>query len=356
MEHRNKKKAYVGVKSYYYKQKAAEAILDHAHTQRNGFTKSANVNPDLSHNNAGYYYHDANSCAEALRLMCEKHKELTGKKVRSDNNVLFEHVVFLSEFQVTRLEKKYGREKVKQAVINRLRHYAEGVKREFGFEPLGIDLHLDEGHRVTAHKNKKGANLSEELENKTVPKNAESDKKTNVVFVRNYHAHVQFMNYSFEKRFAPLRHIMKKGKNQDGRTNASNPNFEKLQDLVHQSFANLGFARGEPKSVTGRKHLTKEEFVKNKRKELIAQVQTLAQKDMELKSTIKTQHSEAKILQDQIIQQRSELSWLQKHIEQLKQTHKELTVALKTKSKHILRSLMRKTDLSAGNHAKHQLK
>ena len=326
MEHRNKKKAYVGVKSYYYKQKAAEAILDHAHAQRNGFTKSANVNPELSHNNAGYYYHDANSSAEALRLMCEKHKELTGKKVRSDNNVLFEHVVFLSEWQVARLEKKYGHEKVQQAIINRLRHYAEGVKREIGFEPLGIDLHQDEGRFEDG------------------------------VFVRNYHAHVQFMNYSFEKRFAPLRHMMKKGKDQDGRTNATNPNFEKLQDLVHQSFANLGFARGEPKSVTGREHLTKEEFVKSKRKELIAQVQTLAQKDMELKNTIQAHHSEAKILQKQIIQQRSELSWLQKHIEQLKQTHKELTVAIKTKSKHILRSLMRKTDLSAGNHAKHQLK
>lgn len=350
------RKAYVGVKTYYYKQKAAEAVLDHAHAQRNGFTKSVNVNPALSRNNAGYYYHGADSCAEALRLMCDKHKQVTGKKVRSDNNVLFEHVVFLSEFQVARLEKKYGQEKVKQAIINRLRHYAEGVKREFGFEPLGIDLHLDEGHRVRAHKNKKGADLVEELENKSDPKNAEGEQIANTVFVRNYHAHVQFMNYSFEKRFAPLRHMMKKGKNQDGRTNASNPNFEKLQDLVHQSFANLGFARGEPKSVTGREHLTKEEFVKNKRKELIAQVGTLAQKDMELKNTIQSQYSEAMVLQEQIIQQRSELSWLQKHVEQLKQTHKELAVAIKTKSKHILRSLMRKADLSAGNHAKHQLK
>lgn len=320
------RKAYVGVKAYYYKQKAAEAVLDHAHAQRNGFTTSANVNPQFTHNNAGYYYHDANSCAEALKLMCKKHKEITGKKVRSDNNVLFEHVVFLSEFQVARLEKKYGVEKVNQAIINRLRRYAEDVKREFGFEPLGIDVHQDEGRFEGG------------------------------VFIRNYHAHVQFMNYSFEKRIAPLRYMMKKGKNQDGRTNSSNPNFEKLQDLVHQSFANLGFARGEPKSVTGREHLTKEKFVRNKRKELVAQVQTLTQKGKILKDTIQSQHSVSEVLQKQIKQQKFEMSWLQKHIEQLRQTHKELTVAIKTKSKYILRSLMRKTDLSAGHHAKRQIK
>jgi hypothetical protein len=303
------RKAYAGVKAYYYKQKAAEAVLDHAHAHRNGFTKSASVNPSLSHNNGGYYYHGANSCAEALKLMCCKHKEITGKKVRSDNNVLFEHVVFLSEFQIARLEQKYGQEKVKQGIILRLRHYAESVKKEFGFEPLGVDLHLDEG------------------------------RYENGIFIRNYHAHVQFMNYSFEKRFAPLRHMMKKGKNQDGRTNSSNPNFEKLQNLVHQPFAKLGFSRGEPKSVTGREHLTKEEFVKNKQKELIAQVQNLAQKNKELKSTIQSQHSETQALEGQIIQQRSELSWLQKYIEQLKKTHKEMAVAIKNKSKHALRNI-----------------
>lgn len=320
------RKAFVGVKAYYYKQKAAEAVLDHAHSQRNGFTKSVNVETSLSHNNIGFYYHGAKSSAEALRLMCEKHKEVTGKKVRSDNNVLFEHVVFLSEYQIARLEKKYGQEKVRKAIMLRLKYYAESVKNEFGFEPLGIDLHQDEGRFEEGR------------------------------FVRNYHAHVQFMNYSFEKRMAPLRHMMKKGKNQDGRTNSSNPNFERLQDLVHRPFANLGFSRGEPKSITGREHLTKEEFVKNKRKELITQVKTLAQKDKELKNTIKNQSTETKVLQEQIIQQRSELSWLQQHVEQLRQLRIEMAEAIKTKSKHILRSLLRKTDLSAGSHAKHQLK
>ena len=121
--------------------------------------------------------------------------------------------------------------------------------------------------------------------------------------------------------------MMKKGKNQDGRTNSSNPNFERLQDLVHRPFASLGFSRGEPKSITGREHLTKEEFVKNKRKELITQVKTLAQKDKELKNTIKNQSTETKVLQEQIIQQRSELSWLQQHVEQLRQLRIEMAEA-----------------------------
>jgi hypothetical protein len=74
------RKAYAGVNTYYYKQKAAEAVLDHAHAMRNGFTKSANIYPEHSQNNLGWYYYGASSCAEALKLMCERHKEVTGKK------------------------------------------------------------------------------------------------------------------------------------------------------------------------------------------------------------------------------------------------------------------------------------
>lgn len=142
-----KKKAYAGGRTAYYKLDRARAVLDHAHALRSGFTRSQNVHPEFSHLNSGHYYHDASSCAEALELMLEKHKEITGKKVRSDCNVLFEHVVWLSEHQYSLLEKKYGHERVRAAFLARLKVYAESVRQEFGFEPLGVELHLfDEGH------------------------------------------------------------------------------------------------------------------------------------------------------------------------------------------------------------------
>jgi len=228
--------SYVGVKAYYYKREAALAVLDHAHALRNGFTRSQNVLTEFTHENTGFYYHEAKSCTQALELMCERHKQVTGRKVRSDNNVLFEHVVWLSDRQYTELEERFGKKRVKAAFLKRLKQYAESVKQEFGFEPLGIDIHMDEGH-VDSSSGK---------------------------FTRNTHAHVQFMNYDFSKRRAPLRHMMKKGKDQQGKTNQLNPKFERLQTLVYEQFKGLGFQRGKSKLVTGREHLTKEQFVKNK--------------------------------------------------------------------------------------------
>ncbi|AXQ99177.1 hypothetical protein [Pseudoalteromonas piscicida] len=260
---------------------------------------------------------------QALELMCEQHKLVTGKKVRSDNNVLFEHVVWLSEQQYKKLEEQYGKKRVKAAFLKRLQLYAESVKRELGFEPLGIDIHMDEGHTDNTGR-----------------------------FIRNIHAHVQFMNYDFSKRRAPLRHMMKKGKDRNGKTHQLNPKFERLQTLDYEQFKGLGFQRGKSKLITGREHLAKELFVKNKQKKLISKVQNLSQQDKELQRTILSLRSETRSLEEQIIQQRSELSWLQKHIEQLKQTHKEMAVAIKSKSQHILRSLLRKTDSATNSYPK----
>lgn len=298
---RIKRKAFVGVKSYYYKQKAAEAVLDHAHSLRNGFTKSVNVHSEHSLNNKGYYFHGANSCAEALSLMCQKHKEVTGKKVRCDNNILFEHVVFLSEFQYTRLEKKFGAEKIKLHTMKRLINYAEMVKKEFGFTILGVDLHLDEG------------------------------RYENGKFIRNIHAHVQFMNYSFEKRIAPLRHMMKKGKNQNGRTNNSNLNFMKLQDFAFDSFSNMGFMRGESKDVTGREHLTKEDFVKNKLKVLEHRTSKLIDTEQSIKEHLVETKKRTKELDSKLAVKQTELQWLERQISSLQTLKENLSNAIRDK-------------------------
>ena len=145
----------IAVRCRYYKRQSALAVLDHAHHKRSGFTHSQNVKAELSHHNMGFYFHGANSCTEALELLCKKHKEIMGKKVRADNNILFEHIIIFSEAQYKKLESKFSPARINKAMIAKLKSYAMSIKAQFGFEPLGIDLHLDEGRYESSPNSKK---------------------------------------------------------------------------------------------------------------------------------------------------------------------------------------------------------
>jgi hypothetical protein len=313
--------AYVGVKAYYYKKQAAVAVLDHAHSLRNGFTHSQNVIPEYTHENIGFYYHNAKSCSHALDLMCIKHKTVTGKKVRSDNNALFEHVVWLSEDQYAKLEEKHGKTRVKSAFLIRLQMYAASVKLEFGFEPLGIDIHMDEGH---------------------------IDLETGKI-IRNVHAHVQFMNYDFSNKLAPLRHMMKKGLDNNGRTPQLNPKFELLQSLVHKQFRDLGFNRGISKTVTGREHLKKEDFVKLKFVELQKSVETLSEKNVELETKLKLQQHKFNLAEKNVNSKREEYNWLSIQVEKLNEIQKTLRTAIIRRCRGTLTTLLSHKVLSPTN-------
>ena len=91
--------------------------------------------------------------------------------------------------------------------------FAKDMKQKYGFTPLQISLHCDEGH----------------VENEVV--------KLNV------HAHVTFFNYDFEKERSVLRNLHKQ-------------DFRDIQDLAQKSFqsVNLDFKRGVGKEITGKKH------------------------------------------------------------------------------------------------------
>jgi hypothetical protein len=284
-----KKKAFVGIKAAYHKYEAALAVLDHSHASRSGFTRSQNVHSEQSHRNIGYYYHGAASCTEALDLLCD---------------VLFEHVVWLSEYQYFALEQRYGHEKVRDAFLARLKFYASSVRREFGFEPLGIDLHFDEGHYC--HDQQR--------------------------FVRNIHGHVQFFNYNFEKRVAPLRHLMNNGKDQNGRTHALNPNFVRLQDLVAEPFKSIGFERGESKLVTGREHQTKEQFVLSKLKATEQANKALELERNRLAEQLLQQRTEQKQLEEQITEQRQEAATLTSELKKLRAQVKQLQELITNKA------------------------
>ncbi|WP_037054466.1 hypothetical protein [Rheinheimera baltica] len=301
-----KKTAFVGTRTQYYKLEAAQAVLDHAHAPRSGFTHSQNVHSEYSHLNRGYYYHGASSCAEALDLMLEKHKQVTGKKVRSDCNVLFEHVLWLSEHQFSRLEQRYGFERVREAFLARAKAYAQSIKNEFGFEMLGLDIHYDEG---------------------TVASTFERQR-----FIRNVHCHIMFFNYNWDERVAPLRHLMNNGKDQKGRTNALNPNFVRMQDLAATAFKDMGFQRGESKLVTGREHQSKEQFVLSKLKTAQQATDTLQQERIQLAVQLHQQRSEQLQLTEQIVIQRSEAASLAQEVHKLKDQFQHLQQLIKQRA------------------------
>lgn len=246
------------VRTRYYKHDAAIRVLDHAHSMRNGFTKSANVHNEFSKANAGLYVGKCESSLDAYQAQRERHTKLKGKKPRSDMNTLFEHVVVLSVGQFEKLELEYGAAKAKKMILSSLNDYAQSIKNEFGFAICGLDLHLDEGVIQ---------------EDGTIK--------------RNVHAHVMFYNFDFKNEVAPLRGLMIRGKNPEtGKTNELNPNFERMQDLVAGSFESLGFVRGESQGIENVEHKTKAQYVKSE----------LSKKENELK-----------LLQNQIQKQEIEL-------------------------------------------------
>jgi hypothetical protein len=270
----------VGVVSRYFKREAAIAVMDHANALRNGFTRSQNVIPELSHNNVGFYYSGAKSSREAFDLMCDKYKSSTGKKCRSDFNALFEHILVFSEETYTSLEQKYGKNRIKQAMLEQLKKYAEEIKQQYGFEPLGIDFHFDEGTKNSSIR-KEGEKYSNK--NKSPTSNIR----------RNIHCHISFFNYDFSKKVAPLRHLMKKGLDKNGRTNQLNPHFVKFQDIAGDLFSRAGFHRGVSKNITGREHMEKEQFVKHKLNLREMEVARLELLDVKLNQAIKIKSRKA---------------------------------------------------------------
>ncbi|MCD8560618.1 MAG: hypothetical protein LRY75_17730 [Shewanella xiamenensis] len=304
-------KNFVGVRTHYYKYAAAVALLDHVNVYRDGFTKSANVvRPELAVHNAQYVYQNASRPLEALDIVIERHTRLKGKRPRSDFNMLFEHVLILSEEQYSLLEKRFGTQKVAKGILRGLQQYAEQIKTEFGFEPLAISLHLDEGHEKDVFT-KDGV------------------KKT---FIRNVHAHIDFYNYDFQNDIAPLRHLMQKGQDENGRTNQLNPNFVRMQDIAGEVFKSVGFHRGVSKLITGKKHLKKERFVLQKLAETEAnikqseqQIQQKAAIQAQLNSDIELQLQEKLTLAKEIAEKRTLRDKLDRMIDQLKEKAYSLT-------------------------------
>ncbi len=215
------KKNFVAVRTQYYKSGAAQKVLAHGYRKH---SNSPNVVEKYTPYNFGMRYQSLDDCMA-------QYKAVSGRKPQDKMNVLFEHVVVLSEDQFK--ERKPGKKEFDEC----MQRYIKAIHADFGFQPLGYELHLDEGH---------------------------TDEKTGE-FKRNIHAHVHFFNYDFKKKKAPLRDLMKKGKDENGKTLPLNHNFVRMQDLAAMAFKPLGFRRGISKGERNRKHLDKDTFVVSKK-------------------------------------------------------------------------------------------
>lgn len=310
------KKRFVSVKTRYYKQKEALYVLDHAASLRNGVTRSVNINPEYTSNNMGLYLAGCKSPRQAFMKMLDSYKDVTGKKPRVDFNALFEHVVIFSEEHVISLEKEFGFEEAKQLIMRALTKYAKSIKAKFGFEPFAIDLHYDEGRHEYTDLN--------------------AHNKRERTFIRNCHAHVQFLNYDFSKKISPLRHLMRKGKNEKGRTNQLNPHFEVMQDLAANSFASLGFQRGRSKNITGAEHLKKEDFVKRKLERAKDGHRKLNSENQRLQKALAQKSREVSTINKQLNIALKERTTVLEHIEKLRQYARELEQSITKRCRRTL--------------------
>jgi hypothetical protein len=309
-----KLKNFVAVRAAYSKRPTALAELDHANALRNGFTNSANVISSFSQMNFGCYRYGASSCGEAFFHVEKMHEAKIKKRIRSDFNALFEHVLIFSEELYSALEEKNGTERMKNALTILLERYSDKIHAEYGFEPLGFDFHLDEGHL---------------------------DIDTNLVR-RNIHAHVQFYNYDFKKNVAPLRQLMKKGLNENGQTNQLNPNFSRFQDIAAEVFQQIGFQRGISKLVTGREHAQKEVYVRKKLLDSKLELQKVAEQARAVETELVQKRQEVQVLTSDIEQSIKFRDQIKKDIAELSVTLRSLISATRNEARRILNVVLNK--------------
>ena len=227
-------KNFVAFTTQFFKNSNAQGELGHVNRV---FNENKNAFPEYTKNNFGD--DDLfNKYKEIYKRVNERKKELKLKRLNEKSNTFIDGVAVFSLDQWEELEKKHSPEEIKELVTERMKLFMSKFKDQFGFEPIGFNMHLDEGHE----KNQ---------------------------LVRNIHAHVSFFNYDFSKDKAPLRKIGKK-------------ETAKMQDLLAESFEDLGFRRGIPKEETKKNHLKKDDFIKEKQRLAEEKIEELQEKIADL--------------------------------------------------------------------------
>ncbi|WP_052772044.1 hypothetical protein [Vibrio mexicanus] len=172
---------------------------------RRKFSYDENVYPQFSAHNRHFSINDDFSQLEALM---EKAKIDAGKrrcnvKFSKRANAFVDNVVSLSYDQVQQVKIRYP-DTWEQELLNSATALSNKIEDKFGLHPMAIDFHADEGHFI------------------------------NNQFIENFHIHITFFNFDFDKLIHPFRLLGKSA-------------LKILQDLTFEAFSRLGFTRGFPR-------------------------------------------------------------------------------------------------------------
>lgn len=218
---------FISSKIKYYKKSNASGELGHVNRL---MEVNKNAIPELTKNNFGFLYTDNPNAKtledvhkEKYNACNEQKREDKLRRLGKDANTFIDNVVIFDRDIFDDLIKNNKQEELKET----MKGYCQGVKDRFGFEPVGFEFHLDEG-----------------------TKNDETGE-----IKHNYHAHVVFFNHDFENRKTVLKNLRKK-------------DFSEMQDLTHEHFKKYGFERGISKSITNKKGVSKEDYIKGLEKQV----------------------------------------------------------------------------------------
>ncbi|MCR9573824.1 hypothetical protein NB501_00005, partial [Vibrio alginolyticus] len=222
--------------------------------------KNENAFPDLTPNNFGFTFdNETLNLKQNYELKLAEAKSQNPSAIQKQSNTFIDSVlVFDHELMHEILKSENGQERIEQSIKN----YMKDFKKEYGFEPIGFQFHMDEG---TFYKDEDFDKIEDEELKKRMVKTKNPETGEDGYLKQNFHAQAIFLNFSKETGKSCLRDMRK----QDWRD---------CQDLLHKHFKEYGFDRGEPKQTASKDHKNKDEFIK----ELTKKVEVLEEKERKL--------------------------------------------------------------------------
>ena len=228
------KKNFVSLNVEYYKNSNASGEI--GHVQR-VFAENTNLIKEFAKDNFGCGY----NIYERYKEVYDQVESIKGKKIQKTANTFIDGVLAFSRDQMNEVMKDPD---WKTSFSAHIEQFMQDVKEKTGMEPLGWEMHMDEGHK---------------------------DPVTGKYKI-NYHAQLIFFNYDFKTNTAPLRKYMeRKGESI----------WAKLQDVAGDRFANFGFVRGVSAEITKAKHQRKDDFIASKQAEIDRLQAELAQRQIQ---------------------------------------------------------------------------
>ena len=275
----------IAVRTEYFKRTQAKGEMTHV---MRGFEHDKNViAPELTKSNFGHKAeHIQAKYEKALKAMPEKTK-----------NSLIDSVLVFPLDQLKEMKKEHPkelREKIHKAINDMMKE----MQNEFGFEPLGYKMHLDEGHydedgniELNPHAHMLFANIctqditltkTKKVTQKGADGKALRDPKNPIKYLYELDEFGDIKTETIDiklKGRAPLSLHQTRGKDSI---------WSRQQDIAAKHLKQYGFERGLSKEITGAVHQKKVNYVSRK----------LSEKERELESLTLSSESKSKEIQE----------------------------------------------------------